>query len=518
MKRKFPKCQQGVSLPIALILLIPLTMLGITMANRNNLEEMMAGSQLNAQQSLMNAETGLALGSQLLDQMVTAQIALNDPDLLNADSMLTLAVDPTALVYGDVDLSGYSLDQGAVTVVLMDNNDDGDPTTDSDDRIILRSTGSYGNYMGGERVVEAIVELKFTATADDEDSGGNSSLPPLTIFSEDILEINDKARFYGPRVHSNDKYSFGGEPQVYGRITQSSSSNSKDAGKVDPRGDGTGLEMGVAPIATPYVYPPVYKGVATRYLTSDCKVYDGPPGAVGTTRLKSNVDKYDGWECKGEDDAWTWLLKEDTTSGFYYVEGSVESSGSIGSSGNPLKISIVAEGHINVSGETYITPFYTSEDDVDFTNETSEDELSNIDDELVYETQYDTTLYAKDHVLQTHQVLLLAGGDIKIEGQFHSNFGVGGVIATHNYFDISGEGAYEGGVFSEGNRYGGFYDFFDNFKNEKYLDADYNVIATDAYFYGSAELGGPGESEPEEEPEEGEPIRADIKGWREVIQ
>ena len=107
-----PKRQRGVSLPVALILLVPLTLLGVTLATRSNLEELMAGSQRDGQQALMNAESGLAMGHQALEKLVLDRVAAQQVNPLlgmTVNDTITLADTPTVVSYGGTALSGCGL-------------------------------------------------------------------------------------------------------------------------------------------------------------------------------------------------------------------------------------------------------------------------------------------------------------------------------------------------------------------------------------------------------------------------
>ena len=146
--------QRGMSLPIALILLIPLTMLAVSMFKRNNLEEIMAGSQRDSQQALMNAETGLALAGEQLYLIADGGLTQNGLETLNE----VLAAQD------NIGLFNHSLVQGTVNVLVYDNFEEAEeidpgfqqPFIDSDNHVIVRSTGTY---QGGDRIVEAIFEI-----------------------------------------------------------------------------------------------------------------------------------------------------------------------------------------------------------------------------------------------------------------------------------------------------------------------------------------------------------------------
>ena len=154
--------QRAFALPIVLLLLLSLTLVGISVAKRGNLEELMTGAQRDGNQALMNAESGLALAKFALDNLA-------DHDALDQ------ALVAGTLTYDSYTLTNYSLSDGTVSVVITDNpyefqDADGDgvwdteialglsaPATndmavDLDGRVVVTSVG---NYNGAERVVQA---------------------------------------------------------------------------------------------------------------------------------------------------------------------------------------------------------------------------------------------------------------------------------------------------------------------------------------------------------------------------
>jgi hypothetical protein len=516
--------QRGVSLPVALILLVPLTLLGVTLATRNNLEETMAGNQRDGQQSLMNGETGLAMGQQGLEKLLLDRVAAKhaNPSLtLDVDSTLTLADPYVVASYWDagtgafVPLSNYPLSEGSVTVVVMDNDDgDGDVTSDSDGNVILRSTGVY---QGGERVVEAIVAMNFTSAP------SSANQPPLTIFTEEWLKINGNPDFYGPNslVHSNAWVEIGGTTSIAGEIQQVATGI---GGTYQQAVDGVWgnwqsqrVTTGVARVQTPYVYPPVYKGMATRYMRANCEIWDGAPGY--TNPLTGNpsrklTDAYgnerDGWLCDRDGSMnKKWELKNNTTSHFYYVEGNLYIPSEIGSSSSPQNISIVAEGFIEVNGNPYMRPYYDTQGD--FTRAASVDAMEQIkaDGNPSYQG-----VNAYDAVLKSDEILLLAGGDLNIQGNPSTNFNFNGVMAAHDHMTISGNPRMSGGIIAENAKYTGAEFFFGNIlSGERKSDmVTMNEISGEPDIYGSANLGGPGDAGT------GDPIGVNLMGWREAIE
>jgi Tfp pilus assembly protein PilX len=520
-KHTSPKRQRGVSLPVALILLVPLTLLSVTLANRNNLEELMAGSQRDGQQSLMNAESGLAMGLQALEKMVLDQVTAAESDAtlaLATASVDSLKLLPVYVPYDGTTLDNYGLanygGRGSVTVVVLDNDDgDGDLTVDTDNQVILRSTG---NYQSGERVVEAIVVLNYTLAA------SNSSNPPLTIFTEEYLKLNGNPDFYGPDslVHSNSYIEFGGTTRIAGEIQQVSDNTVGTYQQAIDGvwGDFTSVEAttGATRVTTPYVYPPIYKGVATHYMAADCKIYDGVPGGTSlvtgqpTKYLAYGMDGYEGWTCDhdGDKNKKYEISGDQALTGFYYVEGNVIINGDPGLPDDPLKISIVAEGYLEVSGNPHITPYYPQGD---FSTAPSVDALEQI---ILDGNPSYLGVNALDAVLKSDEVLLLAGGDLNIQGNPASSFNFHGIVAAHDQITISGNPRMSGAIIAENAKYTSNDFFFGNIDSgERKTDMlTMNEISGEPDIYGSSNLGGAGD------PGTGEPIGANLKGWREAIE
>jgi hypothetical protein len=421
------------SLPIALLLLIPLVLVALTIAQRNNLEELMAASQRDGQQALMNAESGLALAGEVLTQVAGGTYASTaDQILLNG---------------GDIGYNGHALTEGVVTVVIDDNEN---PTlvpyptdasfnctplqdsgytedcvweTDADSRLVATSTGSY---QGGERIVQAIFELTL-AGADP------SSAPPLAIFAEDDLGISGNPFIWGPNanVHTNSNLDISGNPEIWGTVSASGDVNIS-GDPVDENGDPITYEEGAPRITTPYVYPPAYKPVATYYMTAGCDIYDGWPLSEHTRiarDVKSNPDWMGSWNCDYNKE---WILNGDTPpDGFYYVEGNVMVSSNPGEGGDPISMSIVAEGFIEISGNPNLQPYYGSAIDMN-------------------DPEVQALIGERQNVLFSNEVLFLAGNDLKINGNPSQHFT--GLMAAHMEFDISGAPWLEGAVIAENGR------------------------------------------------------------------
>lgn len=531
----------GITLPIVLILLVPLTLLAVMVAKRNNLEELMAASQRDGQQALMNAESGLEFAEAVFAEMAAGTYTYSLDEILNEQQ--------GQLVYAGTSLENYSNGEVTFKVTVRDNEDPDVPhptnsayncvpydstddtsnpdlptnyaedcvwEIDLDQRLVVTSTGFF---RGAERIVEADF---WVATS--------SSLVGMSVFAEGRIEVIGNPDIYGPdaRLHSNADFVFSGSVQVDGIITQSDSVLDYDTSAVtDFSGNPVAVTV-VARLDTPYVYPPVYKGLATRYLTWNCDVWDGPPGGDNpltgnsSVLLKAAKDSggaatptgYNGWICDAtcfetlpSCKNLKWDLKGgDAVSDFYYVEGNVTIGGKTGSSTDPLEISVVAEGFIEVTGTPFLTPYYSSEETVDFTNATSEAEVSAIDPSLQFQG-----LFAKDQVLKSYEVLLLAGGDLSLKGNSTTAHNFNGVLAAHGQFELAGNPSIQGGLFSEGASYSDESEFFDNIASTR--QATNNVTANTIHgnpdLWGAVNLGG--------DPVGGPPLGVTMLTWRELV-
>lgn len=426
--------QAGMTLPIALFLLIPLIIMGVAIAKRNNLEELMAASQRDGQQALMNAETGLALAGETLNRVAAGTYEYTADEIIDGQG-------------GDIGYSGYTLTDGTVTVIVQDNEnpavvpyptdasfdcttlqgngytEDCSWETDTDNRLVATSTGSY---RGGERIVQAIFELVLAGNSP-------SGAPPLAIFAEDDLGISGNPFIWGPNanVHTNSDLDISGNPEIWGTV--SASGNVTISGDpVDADGNPITYEEGAALIDTPYVYPPAYKPVATYYLTADCDVYSGWPTSEHTllaNDVKSNPDWMGSWNC---DYGKEWILNGDTPpDGFYYVEGNVMISSNPGEGTDAISMSVVAEGFIEVSGNPNLQPYYDAAIDPD-------------------DPEIQALIGGRQNVLVTSQVLFLAGNDLKINGNPSQKFT--GLMAAHMEFDVSGAPYLQGALIAENGR------------------------------------------------------------------
>ena len=301
-------------------------------------------------------------------------------------------------------------------------------TWDYDHRLVVNSVGTY---RGGERIVEAIFQLPDPA-----------GVPPVTIFAEERLSIEGDAYVFGPNqasIHSNSNIDISGNPTVEGEVTASGDINISG----NPQGvDGEPFAWTAQQprMETPYVFPPAYKPVATHYFTADCDVHAGWP-TTAANLLFDDVKlngPWNGWIC---DYNRQWELPtDDALVGFIYVEGNVKMNGSPGqNSVEPVTMSIVAEGYIEISGNPRLQPYYTGDFDA-ATRAAMEAQLG--------ESRADRLPF----LLRSSQVLFLAGNDLKFNGNAANTLLVG-VMAAHQEFSISGNPQLTGALIAENGYY-----------------------------------------------------------------
>ena len=118
--------QHGAVLLVALVLLVPLTLLAVTMAQRNTQGERMSGNYRDGERALLIADSAIEQAVAVLAASGGADNGFND-ELAGG---------------GDLGLNNVSFGGGSFSVTLQDNDDgDSDPTIDSDNTVILNAVG-----------------------------------------------------------------------------------------------------------------------------------------------------------------------------------------------------------------------------------------------------------------------------------------------------------------------------------------------------------------------------------------
>ncbi len=167
------------------------------------------------------------------------------------------------------------------------------------------------------------------------------------IITEEDLEISGNPSFDGSitTVHTNGdiKISGNGDPSpvtdctAMGSITQC---------------DNASCASGAGYAYIPDIVPSAFVSYADYRMMADGMVYDEFGIFVFDT---SGGSYWNGWKRDSISPVrWTCCNGVTPPDGMYYVEGNVNISSNPGSAGTPWEVTIVAEGHIEVSGNPYL--------------------------------------------------------------------------------------------------------------------------------------------------------------------
>jgi hypothetical protein len=224
--------------------------------------------------------------------------------------------------------TNFDFGAGNFSVIIADNNDDGDNFSDSDDILMLTSTGVVGN---ATRMIEVVLTAfpfvpNYAITA-----GGNVN-----------ISGNPTIRGSNGTVHTNINLTISGNPYI--------SQNVIAGGNVNISGNpiiGGTTSSGSVTISIPPIDPGFYRANADYELRSDGGVFDT------VTQTLTYPGTFNGWAHSGG----RWSLSGNTGyDGTYYIEDDAKVSGNPGSQANPWRVTIIATGSIDISGNPNIQP------------------------------------------------------------------------------------------------------------------------------------------------------------------
>ena len=388
---------RGIVLGGVLIILISLTLVALTVAQRNTMDEKMAANRRDALNAMTISESGIEAG-----------FALVKHNYIQGQAM----TDELYELPGNV-LSQDSVSAGSYLVTVIDGiPNDGKATLNS-----------VGNFNGGVREIEIVLGMSRP---------GRGAYAILT--SDSINSIDGSATVTGPHadVHSNSDVDIGNlvGGGIDGAVSASGSVTAHNSDQVTG-----GTVSGAAAVEIPHVYPPDYLQYATVILTADCKVMS--PGGVEWANIPGEDEFWRGWKCKPDS---YWEMSSNNPAdghfhGFYYVEGNVE----IGASPDPeWAVTIVAEGYINVSGNPVLAAWGSVQP-----NDTGDAEAN----EILFLAGNDikmrgTTSMSLAGIIAAHMEVSLSG-NVQIIGSILAENGLHGmgqeVMTGHAYRDIASE-------------------------------------------------------------------------------
>lgn len=297
--------ERGAVLPLTLIIMMVLVGLVTALLAMGVSEPLIAANLVAGTQAFHLAEAGI---ERAFGKIATDNNGFND-DLT------------TGTLFNAV-----ALGAGAYTVTAANNSDGGGATSDLDDTIILRSTGTGPN--GATRTLEAIVTTRY----DFRDA----------IVTNDDLELTGNGCVQGTLggVHSN------GDLTVSGSVVVDQHATATDKFTLSGNATVKGLHDGDQPKHDiPDLKPGDFAKYATIVLKSDGKATDGNGNSISVPK---------DWKHSGG--KWTCCSGDDGTNGIYYIEGDVHVSSSPNEPENPWRATLITTGSLDISGNPSIAP------------------------------------------------------------------------------------------------------------------------------------------------------------------
>lgn len=330
----------GMALPTALAALVATGVLVSGIWTITDLNTMAAENREGAVRALLLAESGAAHAQAVL------RGALEDTSLTRLlrgwDNAINTADDGSLTGYGlpngdQIPAAGIAMSGGSYSVQLVDDPADGDTDlfNDTNSRILARCTGWTSD--GAMARIDVVI--------------GTTPLPGFV--TEGNLTINGNPEITGPcgSAHANEIVVVSGNPVVENGVTAA------DTVQVS----GSITDPNNQPVVPLHHQPPIeisdvnisdYCSGADYILQDNGYVLD-----VGAAMLHDATSAGWGGFKRGSSAPVIWEDDGNTINGgTYCVEGNVKIGGNPGSPGNPLVISLIAEGSIEISGNPYLAP------------------------------------------------------------------------------------------------------------------------------------------------------------------
>lgn len=339
------RSETGVALPIAMlgIILIGALAAGIWMSvaiGARSVENRHVSAE-----AVQIAEAGVAhaillLREDLVDEEFTEILRGNDGTWGTSDDGILSGWGLSSDM--EIPAGGRSLGGGTYTVRIVDDpaDLDGDPSTDTNYRVLLKAVGSARD--GGEASIDVVV------------NDGTAAFVPSFVLEGD-LTVDGNPSLIGScgGIHSNDNVYVGGDLTV--TQTVAASDTVTVSGSIT-RPDGTAV---IPQVKQPGVSIPDYSNPTSEFCTAGKYDYmlrsDGYVQEVATGSLyDARTSKKFGWQRTG-DSPTKWILEGNAaTSGTFCASGNVEIAGSPGGASGPLPLTVIASKSIDVSGNPQI--------------------------------------------------------------------------------------------------------------------------------------------------------------------
>ncbi len=340
MARRVRNNESGLALIAVLLAMTMLAVVGAALAAVGVVEFRTSINHRSATRALLLADAGathaLALVRGPLSAYTYADLLAGSDAKANTEDDGYLAGFAGLAETDALPDTGVKLGPGRYFVRLVNDDTDpsGSPFTDTNNRMIAVCRGETLD--GGAAEVRIIMSAPtFPAIA----TNGNLYIPGTP---------NILGRCAG--VHANKNLYINGTPTVDGTVTASGDVFAKNE---IYNSEGVEVTPGYEQRMEIPDLDPLQFCDRADYLLKDGELVtlDSPPVTV-----KLEGGKVSGWQYNKSNDLYT-LQGKEAVPGTYCVHGNMQVSGNVGSPGNPLSITILATGSVDMGG----TPIITSE-------------------------------------------------------------------------------------------------------------------------------------------------------------
>ncbi len=314
------KNDSGFALVGTLFLLVMLTVLGVAAINTGT-DQMMAGrATRESAKTFYAAEAGL--------NAILASWPATRYDTMVAEPGDSITIGPV------------TLENRASYVAVVQRVDDGAAASQI---FAVRVTGRSPGGIFGQRRLRSMIRVRL------------SGMPTGLVFEKDLLISGNPLLSSCAGVHSNGSLEISGTLTVAGEV---SAVGSVDVGGeiVDESGNPVEPASGAPPVEIPKLNPMAYCDEA------DYRLRDG--WVVPTASPADSADAGEGvaygWEWNSGDNIYK-IKGDEALPGTMCVEGSVSIGDDMGTPLNPFSLTILAEGHVEISGNPFLEAAHSAD-------------------------------------------------------------------------------------------------------------------------------------------------------------
>jgi hypothetical protein len=335
-----PSSRRGIALPAALFGLVAVSVMAVGVYSMTDLQSKSIKNRESSARAVQLAEGGLVHAITVLRDTLKNKDAIDlfkgsDAAFNTADDGLIIGYNLSAAA--QIPAVGKDVAEGNYKVTITDDPNDGDtnPQTDTNFRFLLNCTGvTIG---GSKATISAVV--------------GNAMFPG--VVTEGNLQISGNPEIIGKcgGAHANAVAIISGTPVVSTNI--SASGNVQLSGEVEDINGNTIVPLHhQPPLEIPDVLPAEYCGTADYTLNANGTVVRKSDGASFSI---NSTPKF-GWKRSSSSPVVFDFDAGTSTPGTVCAFGNVKLSSNPGSAANPLALSIIATGSIEISGNPYLKP------------------------------------------------------------------------------------------------------------------------------------------------------------------